>query len=142
MKSGKCLDVVLLTVYYHLCMGLVILSLDAAGATFEAYLDAGSIVVDICVACDLELSGLIEGVHLVLKAKRGPVARSFLWWSEFGLLVPFTSRQNRGSRWPFVLLCIHECTLINPTTPLKWLPWILICLANINTVCWELLRPS
>lgn len=84
-----------LTVYYHLCMGLVILSLDAGGATLEAYLDAGSTVAGICLASDLELSGPIEGVHLVLKAKRGPVARSCLWWSEIGLLVPFTSRQNQ-----------------------------------------------
>lgn len=82
-------------------MGLVILCLDAAGATLAACLDVVSTLVGICVASDLELSGPIEGVCLVLKAKKGPVARSLLWWSEIGLLVPFTSRQNGGPRWPF-----------------------------------------
>lgn len=45
-------------------MGLAILSFDAAGATFETYLDAGSIIVGIYLASDLELSGPIEGCIL------------------------------------------------------------------------------
>ena len=50
-------------------------------------------------AHDLGLSDLIVVVHLVcqrdpFKGKRGAVAHSLMWWSEIGLLVPFTPGQN------------------------------------------------
>lgn len=91
-----------LTVYYLLCKGLVLLCLDAAGATSEAYLDVGSTLVGIHSASDLELSGPIEAVCLVFKAKRGPVAPSFLWcWrSDCGFHLPPGRTEDHSGHLP------------------------------------------